>query len=355
MSVLSWSRRNGFTLIELLVVIAIIGILMGMLMPAVQSIREAARRTSCANNLRQLALATHNYEGALRRYPGGLYQNAQFSGESAMPYTLRYYGHTIFALLLPYIEQDTLYNEWDFADNADAAKSNSVNPSTGMLDDRAISATIIATYVCPSDPLPDPVVELAHSGFGYPRGWFGMTSYAGCIGTFSGYFGDTDLIYDGTLFFVGPNSQAFLSQSNITDNERPLRMGELVDGTSQTIMFGEKKHFDPVYDDVLFANSTKAKYPIGSVGAWGWFGGGHGGNHVLASTRMPLNYMLPEGAADTWQNKDERLSAFGSGHPSGANFSFNDGSTRFVNDTIDMVTYQAMSTRGGREIISSEF
>ncbi len=229
MSVLSWSRRNGFTLIELLVVIAIIGILMGMLMPAVQSIREAARRTSCANNLRQLALATHNYESALRRYPGGLYQNAQFSGESAMPYTLRYYGHTIFALLLPYIEQGTLHNEWDFADNADAAKSNSVNPSTGLLDDGAISATIIATYICPSDPLPDPVVELAHSGFGYPRGWFGMTSYAGCIGTFSGYFGDTDLIYDGTLFFVGPNSQAFLSQSNITDNERPLRMGELVE------------------------------------------------------------------------------------------------------------------------------
>ena len=362
MSRSSFRPRNGFTLVELLVVIAIIGILIGMLLPAVQQVREAARRTSCANNIRQIALACHNYESAFGEFPDGFYQvdhqelvtagvaTPESSSPSGNPYTIRYFGHTVFAKILPYVEQNNVYDLWDFTDHADNAKQNSVNPVTGLLDQGAPSAADIPVYVCPSDGFEQTVVELDVTGTARPLGWFGVTSYAGNLGTFSGYFGDQDLQDNGIMFFTGPNSQAFSSQSNLVDDADPTEMGSIIDGTSNTIMFGEKYHRDQVFDDVLVP--SRSRYPIAKVAAWGWFGGGRGHNHVLGSSRVPINYELPEGTPDDWEPKDERLSAFGSGHPGGANFAFSDGSTTFLRETLDQVTYQFLCTRQGGEVVT---
>ena len=350
---------RGFTLVELLVVIAIIGILIGLLLPAVQQVREAARRTSCANNIRQLALACHNYESALKTMPQAMHlmdQNiltaAGAPAETSTPYTIRLFGHTVFCDLLPYVEQNNLHDRWDFTEHADNAKSNSINPATGNMDRDAPSATQIPVYMCPSDDFPNPVAEYTTSGTGRPQGFFGQTSYAPNQGTFGGYWADTNRVDDGSMIFTG-NYTKISSQTAIPDNQRELSMAKLRDGTSSTFLFGEKYHRDPVFDEVL----VPVRHPrrIGETGAWGWFGGTRGMDQLMGSTRVPLNYMLPQGTTSAWTPRDERLSAFGSGHPAGANFSLCDGSTRFIAENIDMVTYQALSTRIGGEIIGDNF
>jgi len=138
-------KRSAFTLVELLVVIAIIGILIGMLLPAVQQVREAARRISCGNNIRQIALASLNYESAFNEFPNGFFQvdhqdlPASTPPESSSPYTIRFFGHTLFAEILPQLEQNAVYDQWDFSNSADAAKSNGLAAS-GAMDTTAPSA-----------------------------------------------------------------------------------------------------------------------------------------------------------------------------------------------------------------------
>jgi prepilin-type N-terminal cleavage/methylation domain-containing protein/prepilin-type processing-associated H-X9-DG protein len=345
-------NRHAFTLVELLVVIAIIGILIGMLLPAVQQVREAARRVTCANNIRQLALGSHNYESAHEEFPPGMqqYDHTKIPGlaaESSSPYTVRLFGYTVFMRLLPYVEQDNVYQRMDFAASADAAKTNSVNPATGAIDADAPSASLVPAYLCPSDAIENEVVEFSSTGTGRAQGFFSMTSYAGNQGTHSGYWADRNARSDGAFFVTGPNSKMISSQQFLNDNQKPMTMAEIADGSSNTFCFGERFHSDRVFDAVLVP--IRNRYKMGEMGAWAWFGGARGHNMLLASTRVKLNYQLPEGTVSAWTPRDERLSAFGSGHPGGANFAFCDGSAHFISDNIDQITYQALSTRQGNE------
>ena len=344
------SRKHAFSIIELLVVIAIIGVLVALLLPAIQHVRESARRTTCANNLRVLAIACENYEIANEVFPEGMYSADHLLSEAAIesgtPYMMRYYGHTVFCELLLFVEQAHVHDLWDFSDSADAAKSNTINAETGEQDQEAPSAAVIASFLCPSDELENQRVNLQVAGIGRAQGWFGMTSYVANAGTFSGYYADQRRSDDGALIVTG-NFNALPGQKYLRIDPKRIGSTALQDGKSNTMLFGERYHVDRRFDEVVYPG--RSPYRIAECGVWGWVGSAKGMEHVMCSTRVRLNYTLPESAASSWSNHDERLSAFGSGHVAGANFSFCDGSVQFIADTIDMVTYQALSTRAGGE------
>ncbi len=354
------STRDGFTLVELLVVIAIIGILIGMLLPAVQQVREAARRTSCSNNIRQLGLAVHNYEGALGRFPDGLWTSEADNGETGSPYLLTWYGHTVYTKILPYMEQANLHDRFNLRLSADDAKSNTVDDAGNYLENAVVSevntAVEIKSFVCPSDIVEGPVL-LDWDSRGYSQGWHGITSYLCNGGTHSTYFGDTDMQDNGTFYMTGPGSDPF-DQPNLEPNAKACEMASIIDGTTNTFLFGERYHFDPNFDEILHAGTfAYSRYPIKKWGAWGWIGGGNGTSHIFGSTRLdaPINYITPPDADANYSNVNIRLSAFGSGHPGGANFCLSDGSVNYISETINMVTYQALSTRGEGEVIVDDY
>jgi len=348
--------RSAFTLIELLVVIAIIGILISLLLPAVQQVREAARRTQCANNQRQLGIATHNYLSTFGKFPPGMEMSTYDSGSSTSPYTLRYYSYNVFQKLLDYLEQNNLSNNWNFGMSAADARSNTLDAS-GAMTEGAPSAVVINTYVCPSDVLQNNPVNLDYSNIGYSQGYHAISSYVAAAGTFSTYFRSSNMQDNGMFFMTGPGSKPGSWLTNLVENAKPRSDMSVKDGMSNTLLFGERYHLDPIFDDVLHENSStpKARFPLDHYGAWGWIGGGQGTNHIFGSTQQTLNYTCPPDTTDDYDFKDARLSAFGSGHPSGANFCLADGSTRFVNDTIDFITYQALSTAQDGEIVVIDF
>ena len=339
-------RRTGLTLVELLVVIAIIGILIGMLLPAVQTVREAARRTKCANNIRQLTLATHSYESAIQYFPPGL-STYRESGD--------WFGYTWFQYLLPYLDQQNIHSDWVFGKTLVEAKSHQLDENGNKTAD-SISAHVVGSFICPSDALDENPVKLDWVSRGYSDGWHGMASYVGNCGTYSTYFRDPAMQDDGMFFMTGFDSQPENYQTNLTDDARPVQFANLTDGTSNIIMLGERYHLDKNFDEITHFRSFRySRYPIKKWGAWSWTGGGNGTTHVLASTRVPINYMTAGDAIANYVTVNLRMSAFGSGHPGGANFAFGDGSVRFLPDQTDLLLLQALSTRSGQETSSQDF
>ena len=347
----SSANRCGFTLVELLVVIAIIGILIGMLLPAVQQVREAARRVSCANKIRQIALACHNYESGIGKLPDGMYvSNDDLSGVSS---AVRFYGQTVFTKILPYMEQGNIFDQWDFADNGTAAESNSLDANGDKTRD-ALTASVIDSYICPSDQFTEEVVELDFSLSGYATGFFGVMSYAANGGTNSTYFRDPPMQDDGAFFMTGPDSKPESDQDFLQADAKPSTLDGMYDGTSNTFMFGEKYHFDENFENLIRPGgaSSASRYRLDAWSVWGWYGGGNGTAGTFGSTQSPLNFVTPDDAPRAFTSTNARTSAFGSGHSGGANFAFSDGSVRFIANEIDEVTYQGLSTRDGSEIVS---
>jgi len=343
-------KRQGFTLVELLVVIAIIGILVALLLPAVQSAREAARRMSCQNNIRQLAIATHNYESAYKELPPGL---STFVNDRPRDW----YGNTVFTYILPFMEQQSIYERWDWSETYVASIKNTRDPlNPREISKDAVSAATVPSFLCPSDLLPETVVELDYRRTGYATGWFGSTSYIANGGTHSTYFRDSDMQDNGMFYMTGQDSQPESYQRFLSDDTPPARFADCIDGTSQTLLFGERFHFDPNFDAKLHNVSQRySRYPLAKWGVWGWTGGGNGTTHVFGSTRVPPNYQTPDEAPSSYASVNLRMSAFGSGHVGGANFAFTDGSVTFLSNSINMVIYQSMSTKNGGEIIDESY
>jgi prepilin-type N-terminal cleavage/methylation domain-containing protein/prepilin-type processing-associated H-X9-DG protein len=311
------SRRRGFTLIELLVVIAIIGVLIALLLPAVQAAREAARRAQCTNNLKQLALAAQNYHDSNGCFPG-----ASYSGQFYNPPNKYPENFSCFVRMLPYFEQTPMYNATNF----------SLTSSTQ--DNITICGVQVASLLCPSDTKNQTVViapavtgTVGSPGWSFnnlfplpPGTWSqAFSSYAGSAGTFGFGFNNT--------FLNSSNGAAERDMHNgVIYNESSTRIADILDGTSNTFIFGEHSHgyllqYDPAFGvsdnswnsgrwyDTQFATYYPPNTKPGSPGstAAGLYGD-------------VQNYWYPTIATSL--------------HPGGANFAFADGSVRFVKDTV---------------------
>lgn len=318
--------RRGFTLIELLVVIAIIAILIALLVPAVQKVRAAAARSECQNNLKQLGLGAHNYHGVYKKFPPGTNLPVSFSGSGPPKFTspgpvIPGQSFSLFEALLPYIEQDNIYKQLNFVS---AGTAGSQYNAGNCNSPGAPGSTPLSTFICPADVVPQGLqTTFVSGGTTY---YFGFNSYGGCAGIRS-YFGMDQL----GIFYINSS----------------VRMNDILDGTSNTFLFGERFHKDPALDKIY---PTKL---IGQAAGWAW-ANTMGGYDYLFGAAQSINWTVPVTvvADPGFIYQDDRMSTFGSGHSGGTNFCFADGSVRFLTDATDLTTVlQPLCTRALGEVV----
>ncbi|MEO2049376.1 MAG: DUF1559 domain-containing protein [Pirellulales bacterium] len=306
--------RRGFTLVELLVVIAIIGILVALLLPAIQAAREAARRSQCLNNLKQIGLGIELYHTSHKEYPSGRMgcdDVTILQCEDPNP-SLRRAPSGLIAIL-PFVEHQALFDRFDFADGPWTKKNwpeyfrrNSHDTNTFAV------GSIVPIYSCPSD-LKDPHAD--HRGEPEATG-----SYAFSMGSNGPSFGID------TLTVKMDNSGMFMYNRNIT-------IQEVTDGTSNTLYLGETINGHE--------KETSNRWSAAS-------------RHLdsLRSTDNPMNTPVGQGITINLYGYKTNGS-FASAHPGGAQFTFGDGHGVFLSETIDLQVYQALSTRNLGEVIDS--
>ncbi|MHC5539643.1 DUF1559 domain-containing protein [Singulisphaera rosea] len=348
---LTRKRDAGFTLIELLVVIAIIALLIALLLPAVQSAREAARRAQCTNNLKQLALAAANYESANGVLPTGNYWRRNKAGNYI-------YGPSVFVNMSQYLEQGAAFNAFNFSVGWEGP-INSTVAGIGM-----------SSLWCPSDSGAKTVAldqSDSQNLYGVNSVSQAYPSYSGCEGAWAMYEDPND---------GQPTFQAWVSSTNgVIYSQAATRISSITDGTSNTMLFGEKAHG-------IFGGEDSLFYCMWNSGWWG---------DTFMDTLFPINaHRKLAGQLDLNDPSDPYggwwwvpLEAASSFHPGGANFAFCDGSVHFIKETIatwqndpnnsgDPVgvsygdyseyqwgstrpqVYQALSTRSMGEVISSD-
>lgn len=295
--------RRGFTLIELLVVIAIIAVLVALLLPAVQQAREAARRTQCKSNLKQLGLALHNYHETHSLFPSTGFPTVLGMGN----------GFGWGAMILPQIDQGPLYSQLNFG---------ALN--TGTASNVSLINTPLAVFRCPTSTA-TPNYQVTNVTAPLVAYSVATSSYMGVIGA--------DVDCSSNLFFV-PGDGLFKSR-------RRVRISEVTDGTSQTLAIGEWRD----YDSVTFMPSkfegwhtTWCCYEMANGS-----GSISGGFKSVSSIRMPLNY-------EYCINPDKTLS-LSSEHVGGVQALFVDGSVRFLSESMELTLLQRLATIGGGEVV----
>jgi len=315
--------RRAFTLIELLVVIAIIAILIGLLLPAVQKVREAAARMSCSNNLKQIGLALHSYNDANGKLPVGMPDD---DGES---WCWRVH-------ILPYIEQGNIYKQelatgmWVPPVGGGTHPSVDGIPNSVANNSWANNAgrTPIKTYICPSDTLP--VTSSKNVA---------KANYAGNAGTLSGTNGD----WTGCAKLKGNTQNGMLLYDNDNTNTWVTSITEVTsaDGLSNTVAVGEVT----VSQNVTLANTSGANFPA-------WTGRNDVSSCSGFSNQPALKLMGPSFPLNSWRSNSTNSNAsFGSQHTGGANFLFGDGSVRFINQSVSTTAYEAIATRNRGEVV----
>ncbi|NQT39263.1 MAG: DUF1559 domain-containing protein [Planctomycetes bacterium] len=311
-------RREGFTLVELLVVIAIIGILIGLLLPAVQAVRAAARRMQCSNHLKQIALALHNYHDSMGRFPYGTLDEATTSFHRR---------DTWMQQIWPHLEQSAVYDKYM------AWKGVWIMDTPVEIKD-----AVIPTFVCPSDPNGPGF----GAGGGYRSGGYGFQgNYVGCAGD--------DYIKINRPGFSG---YALHKLNGIFYANSATRIGDILDGASHTLLLSE----------VMIRGD---KNDPGWGGGGGYWGGGQHSAFGFTALEPPNTTV----ADRVWTCKDTNMlespcmtvgddinkCIFARSHHSGgASAAMGDGSVRFITETIDLPTWKALATRAGGEVTSTD-
>ncbi|MBA2114803.1 DUF1559 domain-containing protein [Bremerella alba] len=298
----SRTKLRGFTLVELLVVIAIIGVLIALLLPAVQQAREAARRMSCSNKLKQIGLAIHNYHDTHTAFPIGVTSFTGYGSSDNLP---------IWSVaILPFLEQSALYEQVKAeTSNFSAQVPNGTSTNAGG---QAVDA-----YMCPSDILGD--INTFRSNMG-------KSNYMGCGGS---------MVYANSENFVPNGNYDPQNYNGIFCYDESRQFRDIIDGTSNTILAGERDGGDianngpvVVRRAATWACTDVAQFPDRAF--------------APASSSYPIN--MP--SAGTFPHR-----AFGSFHPGGAMFVFGDAHVRFLPETINGDTYSALATRSSGEVI----
>jgi prepilin-type N-terminal cleavage/methylation domain-containing protein/prepilin-type processing-associated H-X9-DG protein len=332
-------RRHGFTLIELLVVIAIIGMLVGLLLPAVQKVRSTAARAQCSNNLKQIGLALHNYHDTYAGYPPGYIDGN--TNPNSTPDNDMGPGWGWAAFILRFIEQDNVYNQINFK---------------GSILSQPISLTPIKVYQCPADSLQIPV-PLYDSTFTTPMGEVAHANYVGCAGweeCFNGAGGNPQAGV-GTDGLPGQFGKAGVGLFYRNSHNR---IADVADGLSNTIYVGERSsdHAPATWTGAV----PGARSPAWMANPGGFStpyvppmpGPNPGGPYNNADFGEAL--VLAHGNQTHLPSSDSPFydpDTFYSMHsPKGANFLFGDGSVHFLTYAINPVTYQSLCTIAGSEV-----
>jgi len=348
--VASGRTRRGFTLIELLVVITIIGVLTGLLLPAVQQAREAARRAQCVNNLKQMGLALYNYESTYRVFPpGGItYQDSPLDC-SQVPRE-----HSMFTLMLDQLDNAPVYNAVNFSYAAGGAQGRQ---HAGAINHTAL-ATGVAVFVCPSDTKFTPPTSKFDDPANQTYNGYSQCSYAGSTGT-----------YDLFRFWCGcaPGTDPYVCFGSVElhpdgafGKNYAFSIREFRDGLGQTFLMGEFSRFPNDPDPSLNVWSRAFRTPSSIVGVTR--------PQVLASAVPQINadLKIPDNpppddptAVISWKDDpvNRQMGQFGfrSWHGDGANFLFGDGSVRFIMKTIHAQdVYWPLSTRDEGELVRQD-
>ena len=317
------NARPGFTLIELLVVIAIIGVLVGLLLPAVQQAREAARRSACSNNMKQMGLAVHNYADVNpEKFPVGWvgeYEQGEWHGDEGE-------GHGFASRLLPFIEQNNVYKTINFGQQV----SHSSNA--------AARTTVISTFLCPSDSYGSgDVFNPGAEGSGEetpdanPGGTaYSRSNYPGVFGSehMAGHDHDdlTAALLSGDDEGLEPGEGNGVFFAGGANGENAVSFRDVTDGLSKTIMIGER--------DSRFGGSL-------------WIGRGDGLEAMMSRVVGVGEHVF--------NSSDPHFEDFFSSHPGGVSFVFADGHVAFLSNGMSEALFQSLATRAGGEVVNGDY
>lgn len=343
-------RHRGFTLIELLVVIAIIGVLVGLLLPAVQKVRAAALRTACTNNLKQIGLALHNFHAANDRFPPGSANDKAPFGTA----TSAGWGSSWWVYILPYIEQDAIARTWQFSGNS--GYSNTSN--------RALATdAYIPVMKCPASPMDERKGAPSRNSTGSR---ILLADYTGISGFWNGNpstlgtFTDSNTSYSGCC----TSGSGWYSANGVLYGQSTIRVADITDGTSSTMVVAEES-------DYLRYTDGTVPTDIRSGGLYGWTMGCAAAPAVYPNTpdyrpfntqtvRYQINQVFVTsygggaspnsngawpGGSDLQNNMPIR-----SAHPGGASVVYADGSVHFLSNTTSLNVLYALAARADGQV-----
>ncbi len=347
-------RKSGFTLVELLVVIAIIGILVALLLPAVQAAREAARRMQCGNNLKQIGLSLHNYHDVYKNFPSLRLRNARCPGPNSTQQAWNSTNISWHGRILPFIEQQPLYDQIDMGGSHGCASPIWWNTAGPMRD--VVQRAVLPAYRCPSDPGVGGLIWTDPGGTkrtgGRPNQNYGHNNYVGSIGHNTDV--ETRVINSRGIFTE-------MRHRSATDRGESVGLQHVLDGTANTLMVSEcligfphrqqNSSFQGSPDAVTAQNNgcSNGGPSTGTTRQRGnsWFRGYFPAGNTFTSLMTPNSRLY-----DCGSNTGAAMFAARSLHPGGVQSAMAGGSTHFFAETIDWNTWKFLGGRADGETVS---